>query len=97
MQAAECFISLLDLPGLPIELNLNHILCVGPMIHLICLQVRVDYLYDKGYLEKETATSSTVFGASLDMVDEGLCREEDITELALHRDGMLEDALVNLD
>ena len=97
MQATECFVSLFYLPGLPIKLDFNHIFRVGPMVHLICLQVCIDNLYDKRDLEKETSSASAVFGACFDMVDESFCREENITELALHRNRMFEDSLVNLD
>ena len=96
MQATKGLVLLIDCPRLPIEFYLYHILRVGAIIGLVLHHAGARDMNGQWDLEKEAALPSTVLCARLHMIDEGLGGEEDITELALHRDGVLEHSLVYL-
>ena len=96
VQAAKSLVLLIDGPWLTIELDLDHILCVRPMIHLILHHSGISDLHHKWDLEKYRALSCIVFCALLDMIYKCFTRVKDVAEFALHSDGMLKDSLVNL-
>jgi len=97
MQAAESLVLLIDGPGLAIELDFDNVISVGAVIYLILDHACLDDLQSEWNLEKEATMPSVIFSACFHVVDEDLCWEKDVAELALHRDRVLEDPLIDLD
>ena len=96
MEGTECFVLLVDGPGLAVKLDFNDVFCVSAMVNFVLDHPCSRDLHLEGNLKEDGALSCTIFGALLHMVNEDLSREEDVAEFALHRDRMLKDPLIDL-
>ena len=96
MQQAESLIFLADYPLFLVEGNVNDILCILPIIDWIVVNSGWFDGEREWDLEEERPREAVVFAARFDMLHEDLCREEDLTEFALHGLGVLEYTLIDL-
>ena len=95
MKAAKGLVLLINDPVLSVELDFNHVVSVGSIVSLVLNHASVHYVDHEWNLEEDCALARAVFCARLDMVNKDLSREEYVAELALHRNSMLEDPLVD--
>ena len=86
MQTAKSLVPLGYLPALAIELDLDHVFCVGPVVSLVLNHLSVHYLHLKWYLEEKITLSGAVLCALFHMLDKVFLWEENVAELALHGD-----------
>ena len=96
MQKAERLILLTYVPLFLVELNINDILSVLPIIDWVIVNSGWFDCNIQGNLEEERPWKSVFFAASFNMLNEDLCREENLTEFALHRLRMFEYSLIHL-
>lgn len=80
-----------------IELNLDYILRVRPVVQLVLHHAGLCDLDHERDLEEYGAVPGAVLCALLDVVNEDLGREKCVAELALHCQSMLDHTLIYLD
>ena len=97
MQATERLVLLIYCPGLPIELDFYHILSVSTVIKLVLHHTRRANRHLQRYLEENAPLTCTILRALLHMIDKSLSWEENAAKFALHRNRVLEHALIDLD
>ena len=84
MQTAEGFVPLLYLPVLAIELDLDQIFSVGPIVSLVLNHLGLYYLHLKRYLKEEITLPGAILCALLHMLDKVFLWVKYVAEFALH-------------
>lgn len=96
VQQAERLVFLAHYPLFLVECNVNHILCILPIVNGIIVYPGWFDGEREWDLEEERPCEAVVFAARFHVLHEDLCREEDLTEFALHGLWVLEYTLIDL-